>query len=508
MARIPILGGSYQQASVIAGAQRCINLYPEKNAESAQAPVPVTHYSRPGLTPLGAPPAPGLGRGLYVSTLGDLYAVVGQSIYYIDPNWNFFLLGNLLIPKITPVYIADNSTQAVVVDGSTFASVITLVAGQKGSIAPLADPNFLGSDRVDFLDYYLIFNEPNTPNWYSSQVTSASFNALFFGTKTAWPDNVISVVAVERQAWVFGKYKSEVWLNAGTIPFPFQILSGNIIEYGCAAKYSIAKQDVNIYWLAQSPEGARMLMKGAGIAAIRISTNAIEEEWLTYPRIDDAIGQTYQIRGHNFYLIHFPTADRTWCWDESTQEWHEEAFYDVNGVHHRTKDTFMAYAYGSNVSLDWNTGQLYLRDETNYSDNGAPIVYFKGMPHLVDGENFDRITLWRIEADMECGVGTGVWVPTEEGPWSLGFSSGFGPSGPGVLVEPPGVTLALSHDRGRTFRNHSIQPLGSQGQYNNKPTWNRCGYGYDIVVRLSWEGPMHSALQGVFAVIERHDGDE
>lgn len=504
MPRIPVLGGAYTQASLIAGAQRSVNLYPEKNAQSSQAPVNVTHYQRPGLTPLGAPPAQGRGRGLYVSTLGDLYAFIDQAVYYINPDWQFTLLGNTLTPGTTPMYGADNGVTAAIVDGSSFGYQITLAAGAAGTFAQIADANYLGSDRVDFLDYFLVFNEPRTPNWYTSEVSSIVFNALMFGTKTAWPDNVVAVIACERQAWIMGPYKSEVWANAGLVPFSFQILSGNIVEHGIAGPYALAKQDVNIYWLSQSPEGARMAMRGVGLQAQRITTNAIEYEWLSYPRVDDCIVQTYQIRGHAFVLFHFPTADRTWVFDEATKEWHEEAFYDVNGIQHRTRDTFMAYAYGKNVSLDWSTGQLYQRDELNYSDNGTPILFIRGMPHLGDDED-DRITLWRVIADMECGNGPGVPVPTAGNPWSLGFSPGFGPA---ILVEPPQVTLRISRDRGFTFETHSVQPMGSQGQYNNRPTFNRCGYAYDFVVELSWAGPLKSALNGVFVTIEKHEADE
>ena len=400
MARLQILGGAYRQASLIAGAQRSRNLYPEMNAQQAQAPVGVTHYPRAGLTPLGAPPNPGQGRGLYVSSIGDLYAFVNQQIYYVNPDFQFSLIGNLLTTTTTPVSAADNGLNAIIVDGDLSAAQLNLLTK---AITPVVDPNFLGATRADFLDYILIFNEPGTPNWYSTQILSTTFNALLFGTKTAWPDNIITLIANERQAWILGQYKSEIWTNAGTTPFSFQILSGNIIEYGIAGPYAVAKQDINIYWVSQSPEGARMALRGQLQGAQRISTNAIEEEWLTYPRVDDCILTTWQIRGHQFCEFHFPTADRTWVWDELTSEWHEKGWFDTNGTWHRSKDLFKAYAYGRNIGQDWSTGQIYLLDETNFTDNGVPIVFERGLPHLQDDHDFNRLTLWRVITDMEVG---------------------------------------------------------------------------------------------------------
>ncbi len=45
--RVPLISGAYEARSIIANAQRCINLYQEKNQEDS--PVPVTHYLTPGL---------------------------------------------------------------------------------------------------------------------------------------------------------------------------------------------------------------------------------------------------------------------------------------------------------------------------------------------------------------------------------------------------------------------------------------------------------------------------
>lgn len=502
MARIPLLGGAYSSASLIANAQRSVNLYPETNPDTSQAPVNVTHYPRPGLTPLGAPPNPGRGRALYCSTLGKLYAVVGRSVYFIDAAFQFNKIGEMTADLSTPVSMADNSTSMLLVDGSPTGSVVSL---STNVMAPITDPNFLGADRIDFLDYFLILNQPATPNWYATNANSVVFNALSFGTKTAWPDNCIGVIACERVAWVFGPKKAEVWGNAGLIPFPFQALSGNIVEHGSAAKYSFAKQDVNVYWLSQSPEGALMVMRGTGNVAHRISTHAIEEQFLKYQNPSDAVGATYQIRGHAFYCLHFQADDRTWVFDEATQQWHEEAYFDNNGIQHRTRDVFMAYAYGRNLSLDWATGQLYQRDEKNFSDNGNPIVFIRSLPHVIDGDNEDRITLWRVIADMEAGNGPGFQVPTSQSPWSLGFSSGFGPA---ILIEPPYITLRVSRDRGASFDTVGLQPMGAQGQYNKRPTWNRLGAASDFVLELSWAGPMQSALNGVFAVTEKHEADE
>lgn len=478
MPRIPLLGGSYSDESLIANAQRAVNVYPESNPESSQAPVNVTHYVRPGLPILSSPPSAGRGRCLYTATNGDVYALIDQSVYYIDPNYVFTLLGSTLTPGSTPAYMADNGTNVVLVDGSLNGYSVLM---STRVLSTIGDPNFLGADRVDYIDGFLIFNKPNTPIWYASDFNAVTFNALSFGSKAAWGDNISTLVAIQRQAWLMGPQKGEVAFNAGTSPFPFESSPGIIIEHGIGAKYSLAKQDVNIYWLSQSPEGARMAMKGNQQSAVRISNHAIEEEWLGYARVDDAIGACYQIKGHAFYKLHFPTMDKTWGYDEATKEWHEDAASDVNGALHRANNTFCTQAYGKNLALDWRNGNLLHIDVNTYRDDGTrPVICIRSFPHLLDGE-FDRQTCWRIIADVESGTPPDVAVPN--------------------------ITLRVSRDRGGSWGNGVIQPFGQIGAYATKPTWNRLGYAADFVFELSWENERKTSLQGVFGIFEPHEAD-
>lgn len=498
--RLPILGGSYTSKSVIASAQRAVNLYPETNPERAQASANTTHYPRPGRTPLGAPPAVGHGRMLYTATNGDLYAGIDQRIYYVNPDWNFTLLGSTITPGTNPMYMADNGQNGMIVDGSASGYNIAL---KTRTMTQIGDPNFLGADRVDFIDSFLVMNQSGTPNWYSTLSNQIAFNALDFGSKTAWPDPIQSLLTIERQVLLLGAYKGELWTNAGTSPFAFQIIPGNIIEYGIAAKYSLAKQDIAAFWVSQSPEGNRIAVRLTQAGAARISTYAIEAEWRTYPTVADGIGSCYQIEGHSFYKIDFPTAGKTWVFDLSTEQWHEQGYLDVNGVLRRMRDSFCAFAYDTNVCLDYATGQLYKIDPQNFTDNGNPILCLRGLPHVIDQDKYERVTFWRCMADIEVGTATGtVNVPTVQTPWSLGFSPGFGPR---TLTEPPLMSLRISHTRGESYTDAQMQPMGAAGLYRTVPTWNRLGYGRDIVLELSWSTPMKTALQGVWLDVEPSD---
>lgn len=499
--RVSLLGGSYQDASLPAAAQRCINLVPEEIPRETKEGVQVVHRLRPGHNYLGAPPTQGRGRGIFATTTGDLYAVVDQNVYYVTPDFQFVgPLGELVADIETPVSMVDNGQEAILVDGSPQGYSITI----NGRImTEIGDPNFLGADRADVLDSFFTLNQPGTPNWYTSLSNQVVFNALDFGSKTAYPDPIITTLAVEREQWLLGKYYSEIWYNAGAAGFSFQVIPGLIIEYGCCAKYSPAKMDVSLYWLSQSQQGNRMVMKSDGHSVKRISTHAMETEFKKYSRVDDAIGGTLQVEGHGFYALHFPTMDKSWFYDEATKQWHEGRYCDPNGNLHRMRTAFYAFAYDKNVGQDWATGALYEITFNAYADQivpvgsgqAQPIAWVRSLPHM-PANKFERITYDWLIADVEVGTGQGTSDTVQTGsPWSPGFNFGFGPH---VPIEPPLISMRYSDDRGASFGNYVMQNLGAQGEYNTTATWWNLGMSRDKIIELSGSTSQSFSLIGVF----------
>jgi hypothetical protein len=484
--QIPLKGGFYRARSLIANAQRCTNLYPERNPEDAEAPV--TLYPTPGLVARGVVPAPGPWRGLYTASNNNLYGVLGNFIYYIDQNANAVQLGPLLDPRLTPVGMTDNGQQLVVVDGSPQGYTVALATN---TYAQIGDANFLGATRADYLDTFLLFNQPGTRNWYSSLSNQVVFDATYLVAKSGAPDLLSTLIVMHRELWLLGQKTSELWSNNGGATFPFGIMSGIFIEHGCVAPYSVAKHGLQIFWLGLDKDGVNTVFSGTNYAAKKISTPAIAAEFSKYALVSDAIGMTYKQQDHVFYVLVFPSADRTWVYDASEDLWHERASIDVNGVEHRIRPNAMAFAYGKTWAGDFNNGQLYNLDTETFTDAGMPIVRRRSLPHLVqDGK---RVTYDALRADMDCGN----FNPADfvGSPWGGGFSPGFGP--PAVL-QLDNVYLRWSDDRGKTFGNPVGQRLGNTGQYLTQPQWRQLGMARDRVFEFLWATPAFSALQGAW----------
>jgi hypothetical protein len=119
VSRVNLLGGTYLARSLIASAQICRNLYPEKNPENSAAPF--THQLTPGLM-LKKVVAGGGARGMYTATNGSLFYVVGASVYLVDPTFTLTKLGTLLVNALpdtltTPVAMQDNGNVLVITNG-------------------------------------------------------------------------------------------------------------------------------------------------------------------------------------------------------------------------------------------------------------------------------------------------------------------------------------------------------------------------------------------------------
>jgi len=467
MAKLPLTTGAYESKALVAEAQRCVNLYMERNPPDS--PFPYTCYPTPGLTLLTtATPTTGTGwRGLYFASNEKLYGVCGSSVYAISSTWALTLLGNITSDS-GQVQMIDNGTYLVIIDGSSSGWTVKL---SDNTFAPLISSGFVGGNTIQFVDGFLVLNSPGTNEWYISTGNEIVFDPTMFASKSGFSDNLVGLQITKRYVYLLGTATTEVWFDAGDTPFPFDRLPGVFMQYGCTSVNSIAQMDGDIYWLAQSPQGDAIICRTSQFNAAQISTFALDNEMQGYTDLDQAIAFTYQFEGHFFYLITFPVSDVTWQYDLSTQQWNQLSWIDNNGVLHRHRANCYALAYGSPVVGDWENGQLYLWDVNNFTDNGQPIARIRAFPHGVD-DSSNRIHYQEFIANFEVGNGAGnVPVP---------------------------VFLRWSDTRGLSWGNAVQRSLGKEGEYLTSVQWRRLGMARDRVFELSWSAPCKTALLGAW----------
>jgi len=461
MASFPFIGGAYQARSRKFDAQRCVNLYPEvSEAGPGPSKSPMALIGTPGLAPWATLAGGGV-RGLLRFSPTVAVAVAGPNVYRVAPDGTGTQLGTI-DAGTAPVSMASNGAVVAIATGAALY-FLNPASGQI-TAAPYT------ADRVDFVDGYFVFNEAGSGRFRITQLYGSDIDALDFATAEGAPDDVVGLIVDHREVWLFGTSSTEVWFNSGEPDFPFSRIQGAFMEVGCAARHSIAKLDNSVFWLAADERGQGMVLRAAGYQPQRISTHAIEHAIAGYARIDDAVAFTYQQEGHAFYVLSFPTADRTWVYDASTNLWHERAWRNpLIGTMHRHRGQCQMAFGGQTIVGDWEAGKLYRLDLNSYTDDGAPIPRIRTCPHISGDQRL--MFFHALQVDMEVGGGQ-----------------------PGNA--PPQARLRWSDDGGWSWSNELWASMGRIGERGTRVRWRRLGKSRDRVFEVSITDPVKVVIIG------------
>ena len=344
------------------------------------------------------------------------------------------------------------------------------------TVIPSTDGAFTGGDSIDIVDNYFVYNRPNTQQWAASTPLSPITPALSFSSKDGAPDNLVSLIVDHREVYLLGENSSEVWVDVGSFPFPFQRIPGTSTQHGIAAKFSVSRLGNSFAYLSRNNRGQAEIMMMNGYVPTRISTHAVEQTLLNQ-YIDDAIAWTYQQEGHECYVISFPTLDLTWVYDISTTMWHKWLAIDNTNTYHRHRGNCAALFKGLNYVGDYSNGIIYLLDPSNYTDNGQEIRRLRRAPHLVT--DLQREYLEELQIQFQPGIGlTGITQPLNSE----------------TVGANPQAMLRWSNDGGSTWSNEHWTSIGAVGLYKNRAIWRRLGWARDRVFEVVVTDPVNAVI--------------
>jgi hypothetical protein len=377
---------------------------------------------------------------------------------------------------------------------------------------PNSDGAFSGGNTVDIVDNYFVYNRPNTQQWAASDALSPITQYNSFASKDGAPDNLVALIVDHREVYLMGEASSEVWVDAGTSPFPFQRIPGTSTQHGIAAPFSLARVGNSFAYVSRNSRGQAQIMQMNGYIPQRISTHAVENTLLNQ-YIDDAIAWTYQLEGHENYVVSFPTLNLTWAYDVTTQMWHKFLYVNDNNQYQRHRGNCSAVFQGMVLVGDYANGKIYELDTNNYTDDGQNIRRLRRAPHLVS--DLQREYFSELQIQFQPGVGVG------------GFSNTNLPSGvtsntiylgttytltadqslnirsfetyvlgnnqqllPQSTLTNPQAMLRWSNDGGSTWSNEHWASVGQQGKYKNRAIWRRLGMARDRIFEVSVTDPV------------------
>ena len=429
-----------------------------------------------------------------LATTGTVY--LGQTIQGAGVPVNTMVIA--ILNPVAGINQYTVSTNTAVSSETMYALNFTVIPNNDGA--------FSGGTTVDIVDNYFVYSRPSSQQFGASDALSPVSQQLSFASKDGSPDQLVALIVDHREVYLMGEASSEVWVDVGAFPFPFQRVPGTSTQHGIAAQFSVARLGDSFAYVSRNGRGQGQIMQMQGYKPTRISTHAVEYS-LVNQYIDDAIAWTYQLEGHEVYVVSFPTINITWAYDMASGMWHKWLYSNTDGTYSRHRGNCEAQFQGMVLVGDYANGKIYELDKSVYTDDGVNTRRLRRAPHLV--ADFQRQYFEEFQIQFQPGVGTTglsvspfIYIGT---PYILYPTA--------TLIIPPTQTVVIgvatlsnqtttlpqamlrwSDDGGSTWSKEHWTTIGALGKYQNRAIWRRLGQARDRVFEVVVSDPVKAVI--------------
>lgn len=462
---LTLAGPSYTTRSKDVHMQSTVNWYPEISGYGDDKEMVL--YPTPG-TILLSQTGSGPHRGA-IEFNGNGYFVSGNTLYQMDILETIRNVGtiNTYSGRVSMATNGTQGNQLMLVDGTDGWIYDGTTLTQISDAQFPANPNI-----VAFKNSYFIVIPDNSSLFYISNSNDGTgWEALDFASAEQDPDNIVTVVANEDELVFLGERTTERWAITNG-EFPFERYGNGTKAVGCDARFSALEAVGSTIFLAQDKHGKDRVVMMSGASWKPISSKALEYQLSTYSRTDDAYAGIYSQAGHMFYVLTFPTADKTWVYDMDIGDpdlaWHERS--TDGGAWLMASILF----YNDKIYVgDRSTPNLYILDLNTYKDGTKTIKRERTGTHLKKFRN--RIRFVKLEIDVERGTG---------------------------LIDGQGsdskMMIEWSTNHGHTFDNKRYVSGPNIGEYYKRILVHHLGAHRDLVIRITVSDPINWVIKGAY----------
>lgn len=333
------------------------------------------------------------------------------------------------------------------------------------TLTQVTDDQFPGSFAAEFLDGYLLGVEPFGRYWFWSDLADGlSYSSFDRAQAEARPDPIIALKVFNREAWVFGRDTTEVFVNTGALRGTFQRAASTVMNVGCAGRFAVALGSDGLFWLG----GDGRFYAAQGYNPTAISTQPIEQairglDW------SQCYAIIWEDEGHSVVYFGFPNGP-TFGFDASTGMWHRRESQGLPGwsIGHLERWN------GKWIAGDIYTGGIFELDWNTYDENGKPLVCERTSGVFSDSQH--RLIFSGIELVMDAGSGNG--------------------NGDQLAI------LQYSDDGGRNWSNWRTGSIGRIGDYMRRIRFHRLGSALNRVFRVRVSDPRRRDLLSASLSVE------
>lgn len=459
---VPAFGFDLGVKSVNVTAQQRQNLYMDVKTEKDKTSVAL--YGTPGLSLFnGVAPGGNAYRGIS-DQIGSLFYGVKAGTFYEVNNAATETSRGTINTTSGNVCMAYNGTQVMIVDG-TNGYIYTVATTTLTQIVDADFPN--GATTVAFQGGFFIVDDPahNGRFYKSASYDGMTWATLDFATAESNPDALVRVYVNQGIVHLLGESTSEFWNNTGALDFPYSLIQGSPVEYGLAARWSVAKLMGATTFVAKNLSGHVQIVTLNGFQPQPISSVELESELDTYT-VGDAVAFAYTLGGHQFYQVSFPSNSKTWLYDATASRIAGAPIWSqlLSGTGRHLGQWYVHFI-NRDLTTDYSSGKIFELKANVYTDNGTAIRRVLRSKHIF--KNNQQVVVGRLWVDFETGVG---------------LATGQGSN--------PQVMMRYSKDGGHTWSSELWVTLGAIGRYLTRAIWQRLGRARDWVFELAITDPV------------------
>jgi len=457
-----IVGGTHESRTRSVSVQNTTNMYLQLNEYSDK---PASLQSWYGQKLVDSVPATNE-RGCHVMN-EIVYRVVGGSLYEVLSDGTH--IGVSPITGEGRVIMDDDGDNLVIVSDKVYIYTASSRAAKVNN-----NVNLVGVTSVTVINSQFIYTTPKLSFISQPNLPEKVSGLDGIGAESS-PDKLVRDYAFNQTIYRFGVRTTEPWYNSGVGQPPIDRLEGQQFSVGCAAINSLAHTDKALYWLGDD----KAVYRVSGNVYDRISDDCLSNAIESYGDVSDALGYTVTLQGQDFYIITFPSANKTFLINEKlgSQGWSQLTSGTNNGVYSATDSV---QAYGNTYVASGGKWLTLERDE--YTQDTDTLLRKRTTSEFTCkdfGLNNDSMVMSRLTLDVEQGVG----LITGQG-------------------EVPRVMVEVSIDGGRSFPHVSWMELGRLGEYTFRTEVDFMIRGQSFIFRLNISDPVPLTIKGAYLKVK------
>lgn len=402
-------------------------------------------------------------RGMAVFN-NELYKVSGTKFCKVDSSGVAQDLGT--IAGTDPVIMANDGTNLFIANGATPYLYNT-------TLSQISDVDYENPNTVAYLNSSFIVDGATNRFGVSDASVGQGIDSAAYLTADASPGDLKRVYVFEDFIYLFCEDNTERWYWTGSGTPPVERIDGGSIKVGLDAVYSVANTEVFVYFLADDLRVYRL----RDSTEENISSVSISQQIEGFATTNDARGFCFSWQGQNFYYLTFPTANKTFLYSETLNQW-VNLSYGLIGEKHLANS--YAFCYGKHLVADYRNGSVYELDKDTFTDNNDIIRRVRILPNL-SGESLEtpgqRLLMSKLEIIAERGNGNSTEMD-------------------------PQIVVEFSGDAGKSWRSLNYINTGQAGQFLQKIDYNLMASFYEGTFRITVTDPNYCTLKTATAFVK------